>query len=159
MNPPMLSPLQDRATPVIAAIGGALATLGAWQIGMLAGFPALPAPVAAAALVVLAAPQAPAARPRAVVLAYLVCLIAGGLGASLPLAAIIAIPLAVGAAAAVMLAARVVHAPAIAHTVIMIVAIAPGLTTLRYATAALAAIALVLALRAALLRMTPSPAA
>ena len=24
MNPPMLSPLQDRATPVIAAIGGAV---------------------------------------------------------------------------------------------------------------------------------------
>ncbi|MEW6644759.1 MAG: HPP family protein [Pseudomonadota bacterium] len=144
--------------PAIAAAGGALATLGAWQIGALTGFPALPAPVAAAALVVLAAPQAPAARPRAVVLAHLVCLIAGGLGASLPFEAIAAIPLAVGAAAAVMLAARAVHAPAIAHTVIMIVAIAPGLATLRYAAAALAAVALVLALRAALLRMAPAPA-
>jgi len=158
MSAPVPSRPQDRATPAIAAVGGALATLSAWQIGALAGFPALPAPVAAAALVVLAAPQAPAAHPRAVALAHLVCLLAGGLGALLPLDASLAIALAVAAAAATMLAARAVHAPAIAHTVIMIVAVAPGAAALRYAAATFAAIGIVLALRAALLRMASAAA-
>ena len=84
-------------------------------------------------------------------------MIAGGVGAQLPLDASLAIALAVASAAVTMLMARAVHAPAIAHTVIMIVAVAPGIATLRYAAATFAAVGVVLALRAALLRMVPAP--
>lgn len=93
-----------------------LAVMGAaWWSGTTA----MAAPFSATCVLLALLPASPFSSPRTVLLAHVLCLAAGALGMALPVAPLAAALVAAWLALMAMSTLRAVHAPAVAHTVIL----------------------------------------
>lgn len=88
---------------------------GAW----LSGSPAMIAPFCASCALLVLMPSSPFSAPRTVIVAHAACICVGAACGSLPVPALLAALLAAWLAIAAMAALRAIHAPAVAHTVIL----------------------------------------
>ncbi|MES2129205.1 MAG: HPP family protein [Pseudomonadota bacterium] len=93
-----------------------LAVMGAaWWSGATA----MAAPFSATCVLLALLPGAPFSAPRTVLLAHVLCLAAGAMGMVLPLPPLAAALVAAWLALLAMARLRAVHAPAVAHAVIL----------------------------------------
>ncbi|MES2047234.1 MAG: HPP family protein [Pseudomonadota bacterium] len=83
------------------------------------GVTAMAAPFSASCVLLVLLPKSPFSTPRTVLLAHLLCLSAGAIFSLLPLPSIVLVISAAWIALLAMAWLRAVHAPALAHTVIL----------------------------------------
>jgi CBS-domain-containing membrane protein len=88
-------------------------------VAYASGLQAMAAPFCATCALLALMPNAPFSSPRTLWLSHLVCIGSGVLFAALPLPTLLAVLLAAWLSITAMSLLRVVHAPAVAHTVIL----------------------------------------
>ena len=112
------------STPTLSELAGPSLRMGAMLAALIAvahwsGVTAMTAPFSATCALLVLLPRAPFSTPRTVFVAHLICVGVGVVCVSLPLASPMIVLLAAWVSIMLMAKLRVVHAPAVAHAVIL----------------------------------------
>ncbi|MBI3897417.1 MAG: HPP family protein [Gammaproteobacteria bacterium] len=114
-------------------VRGGMLTAALMTVVYGAGISAMAAPFSATCVLLALMPQAPFSQPRTLLLAHVICIVLGAGFAALPLPAFVAVFGVVWLSIMLMAVCRAVHAPAVAHAVILTLGAQPVATYSRWA--------------------------